>query len=215
MGCETPRVSDEERGSDLGVRTLGFLVTVLGALLAGIGAVLDWILVTIEGAEDELAPTWRGLDTAGGKVVLIAAVLALVAVLATRVGGTATARRGAAVVVIAAGVAIVAAAALEAVTAEDRYASDAITEARDVVTSLGVPADDLDAVLDELRDMLEVRLEPGLWVAIAGGAITAAGGAVTLAWASRRDADRTTVDDDRAAAGHLGEREPRSSEYHS
>jgi hypothetical protein len=209
-------VSDDGRGSELGVRTLGFLVTVAGALLAGIGAVLDWIVVTIADASDELAPTWRGLDTAGGKVVVVGAVVALVAVLASRVGGTATARRGAAIVVLVAGIAIVAAAALEAVTAEDRYSSDAIEEARDVVASLGIPAADLDAVLDELQGMIEVRLEPGLWVAIAGGAITVAGGAITLGWASRRrDADRTTVDDDGAAGGDLGVPDPPSSERQS
>jgi len=169
----------------LGMRATGFLLTVAGSLIAGVGAMLEWVVVTVPGFPDRFAPSWRGADVAGGRVVLGAAILALVAVLVTRVGGTSTARRGAAIAVLIAGIAIVAMATREVLTAEDRYATDAIAEARDSITSVGIPTDGLDEALDGLRDVLDVRLGLGVWLSLAGGLVVVAGGGVTLAWASR------------------------------
>jgi hypothetical protein len=171
---------------DLGMRTAGFLLTVLGALVAGIGSMLDWVTVTIPDFPAELAPTIRGVDATEGKLVLAAAVVATIAVLVTRIGATASARRGAAVVVLVAGTAIVAIAAREALTAEDRYVTQGVEEVRDVAASLGAAEDDVDAMIDDLASVFVVEVGTGVWLALAGGLVTVAGGAVTLVWASRR-----------------------------
>ena len=177
---------DRVEGEGSQLRVVSFLLTVAGALLAGIGSMLDWVTVTIPDFPAELAPTLRGVDTAEGKLALAAAVVALIAVLVGRVGGTDSARRGAAVVVLVAGVAIVAIGAREALTAEDRYVDDAVGEVRDVAGSLGVAEEDVDAMIDELQEAFVVDVATGVWLTLLGGIATAAGGAVTLAWASRR-----------------------------
>lgn len=182
---------DDRVHEGLQLRVVGFLLTVAGALLAGIGSMLDWVTVTIPDFPAELAPTLRGVDTAEGKLALAGAVVALIAVLVSRVGGTDSARRGAAVVVLVAGVAIVAIGAREALTAEDRYVDDAIGEVRDVAGSLGVAEDDVDAMIDDLQDAFVVDVATGVWLTLLGGIATVAGGAVTLAWASRRRDDAT------------------------
>ncbi|HSL10726.1 MAG TPA: hypothetical protein VLA82_05375 [Actinomycetota bacterium] len=185
--------------SSLGLRAAGFLLTVAGALIAGIGAMLEWTVVAVPGVPDRLAPTWRGADVTGGKLVLGAAVVTLIAVLTTRVGGTASARRSAAIVALVAALAIVAIAVQEIVTAEDRYVTDAIAEARDAITSFGVPGEGIDEALDDLRDVLDVRLGVGVWLTLVGGIVAVAGGAVTLVWAARSARALATVGPDRAA----------------
>jgi len=182
---------DDRVHEGLQLRVVGFLLTVAGALLAGIGSMLDWVTVTIPDFPAELAPTLRGVDTVEGKLGLAAAVVALIAVLVSRVGGTESARRGAAVVVLIAGVAIVAIGAREALTAEDRYVDDAAGEVRDVAGSLGIAEDDVDAMIDDLQEAFVVDVAIGVWLTLLGGIATAAGGAVTLAWASRRRDDAT------------------------
>jgi hypothetical protein len=192
---------------DLGTRTAGFLLTVLGALAAGIGSMLDWVTVTIPDFPAELAPTIRGVDATEGKLVLAAAVVATIAVLMTRIGATASARRGAVVVVLVAGAAIVAIAAREALTAEDRYVNQGVEEVRDVAASLGAAADDVDAMIDDLASVFVVEVGLGVWLALAGGLVTVAGGAVTLVWASRRA--RATEAPASPPAGFAGATPPR------
>ena len=169
----------------LGTRAAGFLLTVIGALLAGVGSMLDWITVTVRDFPEDIAPTAKGVDLTEGKLVLGLAVVALVAVLASRVGGTVGSRKGAAVVVLLAGLAIVAIGARELLSAEDRYVDDAIDELRETIGALGGSAEDVDAMADQLEGQFVVELGPGMWLAFGGGIVTAVGGAVTLAWASR------------------------------
>src|SRR5687768_206505 len=108
MGWETPRVSDlpiEPTDPDhLRLRAIGFLVTVGGALAAGIGAMLTWVSVSLPGT---IPVMYIGVDLVEGTIALALAVVALVAVLASRIAATGSARRGAAVVVMVAGIAIV------------------------------------------------------------------------------------------------------------
>jgi hypothetical protein len=180
---------DVDDGNALGLRAAGFLLTVLGALLAGIGSMLDWISVTIPDLPPELVPTLRGVDTTEGKLVLAAAVIAAIAVLVTRIGNTASARRGAAIAVLVLGVAVVAIAARELLTAEDRYVDDAVGEVREVAGSLGVAEADIEGMLDELTQAFVVEAQIGVWLSLVGGIAIVAGGAVTWAWTRRRDAE--------------------------
>jgi len=174
-----------EAPTGLGTRAAGFLLTVMGALLAGVGSMLDWITVTVRNFPEDIAPTAKGVDLTEGKLVLGLAVVSLVAVLASRVGGTAGSRKGAAVAVLIAGLAIVAIGVRELANAEDRYVDDAIDELRETVGGLGGTVEDVDAMADQLEELFVVQLGPGMWLALAGGIVTTVGGAVTLAWASR------------------------------
>lgn len=113
--------------------------------------------------------------------MLALCVIALLAVLVTRVGAVDTSRRGAAVVVLLAGIALAGIALGIVASADRRFVGDAIAE----IAELGGIDADAAAFLEEL---LEVRLGLGVWLTLAGGLVTAAGGLVTLRWASRRAA---------------------------
>jgi hypothetical protein len=179
MGWETPRVSDlptEPIDPDLRLRAIGFLVTVAGALAAGIGAMLTWVSVSLPST---IPVVYIGVDLVEGTIALALAVVALVAVLASRIAATGSARRGAAVLVVIAGIAIVAIAGGEALTAPQRFRDDAIA---DVTGTFG------DELIDTaaFEAALDVRLGTGLWLTLVGGLATVGGGLVTLAWTSRR-----------------------------
>ena len=166
----------EPTDPDLRLRAIGFLVTVVGALAAGIGAMLTWVSVSLPST---IPVVYIGVDLVEGTIALALAVVALVAVLASRIAATGSARRGAAVVVVIAGIAVAAIAGVEALTAPQRFRDDAV-------------ADATGAFGDELIDMaaleaaLEVRLGTGLWLTLVGGLTMVGGGLVTLAWTSRR-----------------------------
>jgi hypothetical protein len=166
----------EPTDPDLRLRAIGFLVTVGGALAAGVGAMLTWVSVSLPGT---IPVVYLGVDLIEGTIALALAVVVLLAVLASRIARTGSARRGAAVVVIVAGIALVAIAGGDALTAPGRLRDDAVA---DVTGAFG----------DELVDTaafeaaLEVQLGAGLWLTLVGGLATTVGGLVTLAWTSRR-----------------------------
>ena len=168
----------EPTDPDLRLRAVGFLVTVAGALTAGIGAMLTWVSVSLPGTIPEVYP---GVDLLEGTIALGLAVVALVAVLASRIAATGSARRGAAVAVVVAGIALGAIAGGEALTAGRRFRDDVVG---DVTRAVGGSVSPVDATA--LEAAIDVRLGVGLWLTLAGGVATAAGGLVTLAWASRR-----------------------------
>src|SRR5437773_12240631 len=65
-----------------GLRAGGFLLTVIGALLIGVGAVAVWLTV---GIPNESAHTSiRGTDLTDGRAVLVCALLILVTVVVSR-----------------------------------------------------------------------------------------------------------------------------------
>jgi hypothetical protein len=168
----------EPTDPDLRLRAIGFLVIVAGALTAGLGTMLTWVSVSLPGTIPEV---YLGVDLLEGTIALGLAVVALVAVLASRIAATGSARRGAAVAVVAAGIALVAIAGGEALTAPGRFREDVV---RDVTSAVGGSLAPVDTAA--LEAAIDVRLGVGLWLTLAGGLATAAGGLVTLAWASRR-----------------------------
>jgi hypothetical protein len=177
---------------DEGLRALGFLVTVAGGLAAGIGSMLEWVSVDLVDVRD-VPSVYPGIDLTEGKVALALAVIAVVAVLVSRVGATATSRRGAVIVVIVAGIAITGIAAVDAITAEERFVEDEIERQ---ATSVGRDAADIP---EELRTTLEERIRAslgiGIWVTFAGGLLTATGGVLTLVWATRNERRVSEVQD--------------------
>ncbi len=186
----------EARDGD-GLRVAGFLTTALGALLAGIGGVLTWVTVGIEG-QGQLDTRSPGIDLVDGVVVLAAAGAMLIAVLASRLAGTRTARRVAAVVCLVAGLVVMATAGAFLLTANTRFdpvSSDELIGA--IAMDTGVPIaevrEQLDAILTDLGGFTEIGLGPS--VALLGGLLGAVGGVLILAWVMRQDTRSDDGDD--------------------
>lgn len=188
---------DASRPSPL--RLAGFLATVVGALLAGVGATLTWVTVGIEVAEGIDTDT-KGVDVWDGQVVLACAVIMLIAVLVTRMTSSDGLRRSFAAVVIGAGfvaLAVATAFVLSATTRFDPIEDDALVSA--IAEAAGVPEDQVRASIDETLEELGAftTIGPGPYLAIAGGLAGVVGGVLVLAWANR------PWDSDRAAGGDL------------
>lgn len=176
---------DVSRPSPL--RVAGFLVTALGALLAGVSATLTWVTVGIEGAGGLDTPT-KGLDIWDGKVVLACAVVMLIAVLVTRMASSLGLRRGAAGLVIAAGLVTLAVGAAFVMTASSRFEPVADDElVASIAQAAGVPEDQVRATFEDSMQQLGAFTEvgPGPYVAIAGGLAGLVGGILVLAWTGR------------------------------
>ena len=175
-------------------RAMAFLVLAAGALLLGLGALLEWVTLSFS---DEIDPTGLsatpvpGVDIWEGKVVLGAAGAILGLLVATRIvrsGGVGIAVAITAIALVAAGVAVTA-----AIVADTRFiAGDGLDAfAEGLSEDLGVPVSEIRAALErQARDALEVQRGIGLWLSAAAGLVAAVGGALTFRWL--RDRDRPT-----------------------
>ena len=173
------------------LRLLGFLVLVGGSVLAGVGATRLWatvgFVVDTEGAADVY---WYGIDTWEGKVVLLIAGVALVAMIVMRMTTSGALRRTLGVCLIMLGLVCAALPLLAAIGAEERFGGgeglDRIAAA--YAAELRLPEDVIrEQLADLFRGDLRVDIGPGLWLSFAGGVVIAAGGALGLAWARTRE----------------------------
>lgn len=162
------------------LRSAGFVCAAVGALLAGVGGLLPWVTTALSGVPSELSPTYVGIDLPDGIVVMALAVVMLVATLMTRAGTGNVARRGMATVVIVSSFLVVGVAGASIVTADGRFKSTAVDDVVDDFT----PQEATGEQRARIEDLLELRIGPGPWLALLGGAIGAVGGVLTLAWAS-------------------------------
>jgi apolipoprotein N-acyltransferase len=182
---ETSRALDVSRPEPL--RVAGFLVTVTGALLAGIGSVLTWLTTGFAGLE---SPS-KGTDLWEGSVVLACAVVMLVAVLVTRMAASGGLRKAAAAIVIVAGLVILGVAGSFWLTSkDDEPALDAASVAA-IAEAADLTEDEVRTRFRESLDELGVFSEvgPGPGVAALGGLAGAIGGVLVLAWVVRRPDD--------------------------
>lgn len=168
------------------LRLAGFLLTVAGALLAGIGAAGTWVTVGLTNPAIE-TPT-PGTDLWEGKVVLAGVLVMLVAVLLTRVATTA--RRAFASLVLATGIAVALISGVFVATADARFnAVDSDKLVAVLADALDVPPerarDQLARVIGELGGFTDVG--GGAYLAAAGGVLGFLGGALVLSWSSRPD----------------------------
>ena len=163
---ETAPRLDASRPTPL--RAGGFALTVLGAVLLGIGAVGTWITVGIP--NESAHSSFRGTELADGRVVLTCAFVVLVAILASRPVRSRRTRYALAAVTVIAGLvgALVSAAFLR--DGKDRGA---------VLAGIGI-ARDLWIRFGVFRD-----LGAGPYLALAGGLLCVAGGILTFWWARR------------------------------
>ncbi len=161
------------------LRLWGFLLTAVGALLAGVAALLVWVTVGLKGA-DVLNAAYHGTDLADGRLVLTGAVILLIAVLASRFVRTRNARIVVALLAITAGLLAAVVAARFLMTASSRFAPVSSVVAQAIAEATKSTP---EAVVAKFGGFRTVSLAP--WLALAGGLLGLAGGLLTLRWARR------------------------------
>lgn len=156
------------------LRLAGFLATALGGLLLGLGAVAAW---------GKIGPTdTRGVDIPEGKAALVVAALVLLSIPAIRIAGGRGARQVIAWMVVVGSLLAGALAVWALADATMRIGGVAIDrEAHRIALETGLPEADLRRQLERLTD---VRIEPGVWLTVAGAVLGALGGALSIAWAN-------------------------------
>ncbi|MGZ4133038.1 MAG: Trp biosynthesis-associated membrane protein [Actinomycetota bacterium] len=165
------------------LRLASFLLVVLGALLAGIGAVQTWVTVGIANQAQLDSPT-KGTDIWQGRVALACAVILLVGVVVSRmVKGRARMVVGG--VLVAAGVVCTAVAGAFLATASSTYSAIDNQQVVDAIAkAAGTSADEVRAKACATLGCT-TTVGKGAWMAVAGGVLGLIGGILVLRWASR------------------------------
>jgi hypothetical protein len=179
-----------------GLRLAGTLCVALGAIAAGVGATREWATIGFTAdVEHAVDVSVHGIDVWEGKVVLFAAVAALLVMLAMRISGSRGTRRGLAIALIVLGALCVALPVADAVRAKDRFGGVEGVDrlAKTLSVQLGLPEEVVrERLADLLAQDLRVESSPGLWITVAGGVLLVAGGILGLVWV-RRDGAHTSV----------------------
>lgn len=182
-----PEILSTSRPSPL--RLWGFVCVALGALLAGLGAVRDWAVVGFPGdLTGQLDVPIKGTDAWEGKVVLAGAALALIVLIAIRLSRSPRARRTGALAIVTFGALALALALSVAIRPTIRFGgTHGLDElAANLATQLDQDEAAIRAQLDQqFGDHLRVDLGTGVWLAMAGGLLTAVGGSLSRAWVRR------------------------------
>lgn len=172
-----------------GLPLAGTACVALGAIAAGVGATRAWAAIGFAADVEHAADvSVHGIDVWEGKVVLFAAVAALLVMLAMRVSGSRGTRRGLAITLIVIGALCVALPVADAVRAKDRFGGVEGVDrlARTLSVQLGLPEEVVREPLADLLDQdLRVAISPGLWITAFGGVLLVVGGVLGLAWAHR------------------------------
>jgi hypothetical protein len=174
-----------------GLRLAGFFLLAFGATAAGVGATREWAAVgfpaDVLGRADVFV---HGTDVWEGKVILLGAAVALVALVAMRVTRSDVTRVALGWLLVAIGIVTAVLPAFAAARAEERFGgtngADRMAEA--LAAELELPEDVVREQLSEQfeRD-LRVVVGPGLWLCVVGGVLMVAGGVLGLVWARRGD----------------------------
>ena len=176
-------------GRPTALRLAGTACVALGAVVAGVGATREWAVIGFTADVERAADvSLHGIDVWEGKVVLFAAVAALLVMLAMRISGSPGTRRGLAILLVVLGALCVALPVADAVRAKDRFGGVEGVDrlARTLSVQLGLPEEVVrERLADLLDEDLRVEISPGLWVTVAGGILLVAGGVLGLAWARR------------------------------
>jgi hypothetical protein len=175
------------------LRLLGFLAVLVGALLAGVGALSDWVIIGFPSdVERELDVNVPGTDVWEGKVVLAVALVSLVALIAMRLASSAAVRSSIAAVIALGGLTVVAIAAVDLTRATERFGrSEGLDDVvRALARKLGQPVEPVRALVQQnFSGTLRVDVGAGMPLAVAGGIILIVAGGLSLAWARRRRDD--------------------------
>jgi uncharacterized membrane protein len=165
------------------LRVAGSVLTIVGALIAGIGSTLAWTTAGLRlDPQGVLDLEFRGLDLIGGIIALVVAVLTLGGLtLFRRASGRARERLG--VGLLFAGAVTMAMPLSVAIRAEER----AVEGMAEVAAQTGGLRIEEATELIREDPSLAVRSElgPGIWLTVAGGALVIVGMAANLAWTRR------------------------------
>jgi hypothetical protein len=165
------------------LRVAGSVLTIVGALIAGIGSTLAWTTAGLRlDTQGVLDLEFRGLDLIGGIIALVVAVLTLGGLtLFRRATGRARERLG--VGLLFAGVVTMAMPLSVAIRAGERAVEGM---AKVAAQTGGLRIEEATELIRE-DPSLAVRSElgPGIWLTVAGGALVIVGTAANLAWTRR------------------------------
>jgi hypothetical protein len=165
------------------LRVAGSVLTIVGALIAGIGSTLAWTTAGLRlDTQGVLDLEFRGLDLIGGIIALVVAVLTLGGLtLFRRATGRARERLG--VGLLFAGVVTMAMPLSVAIRAGERAVEGM---AKVAAQTGGLRIEEATELIRE-DPSLAVRSElgPGIWLTVAGGALVIVGSAANLAWTRR------------------------------
>ncbi|MGZ4153590.1 MAG: Trp biosynthesis-associated membrane protein [Actinomycetota bacterium] len=186
------------------LRLLGFLVLVLGALLAGLGATLTWATVGFPNDSRHVADVAvKGIDVWEGVVVLAIAAAALVGLIVMRIAASAAVRLGIAVALTVGGLAVTGLAVLDLATSRDRFGGGNELDriARKMADVLGQPVEAVRTLLERnFGAALRVEIGPGLWMALAGGVLLVVAGVLSFLWSRDRSRALAMPSDDEPTA---------------
>ena len=178
-----------------GLRLAGTVCVALGAIASGVGATREWAAIGFTADVEHAADvSVHGIDVWEGKVVLFAAVAALLVKLAMRISGSRGTRRGLAIALIVLGALCVALPVADGARAKDRFGGIEGVDrlAKTLSVQLTLPE---EVVRERLRDLLaedlRVEISAGLWITVAGGVLLVAGGVLGLVWVRLDGADAT------------------------
>jgi hypothetical protein len=178
------------------LRLAGTICVALGAIAAGVGATREWATIGFTADVEHAADvSVHGIDVWEGKVVLFAAVAALLVLLAMRISGSRGTRRGLAITLIVFGALCVALPVADGVRAKDRFGGVEGVDrlAKTLSVQLGLPEEVVrERLADLLAQDLRVEISTGLWITVAGGVLLVAGGVLGLVWV-RRDGEHATL----------------------
>ena len=178
-----------------GLRLAGVCVA-LGSIAAGAGATREWATIGFTADVEHAADvSVHGIDVWEGKVVLFAAVAALLVMLAMRISGSLGTRRGLAIALIVLGALCVALPVADGARAKDRFGGVEGVDrlAKTLSVQLALPEDVVRERLKALlAEDLRVEISAGLWITVAGGVLLVAGGILGLVGV-RRDGANATV----------------------
>jgi hypothetical protein len=154
---------------------------VVAGALAGVGSFLTWANVTVA----DVSASATGTDGSDGYITLVAGILLfVVGIVSLRAG-----RRALAILAIVAGLVAGGVGIYDAATAQDSVL-DAVAE--QLAPQVGASVDAVRAVLQRSADAgdLDISLQLGLYLVIAGGALGLLGGVTALV---RSSAERSTA----------------------
>jgi hypothetical protein len=166
------------------LRVAGSVLTIVGALIAGIGSTLAWTTAGLRlDTQGVLDLEFRGLDLIGGIIALVVAVLTLGGLtLFRRATGRARERLG--VGLLFASVVTMAMPLSVAIRAEERAVEGM---AKVAAQTGGLRIEEATELIreDPLARAVRSELGPGIWLTVAGGALVIVGTAANLAWTRR------------------------------
>jgi hypothetical protein len=172
------------------LRLAGFLCLAIGAVAAGYGATADWVTIGFPADIERVVDVKvRGTDVWEGKVVLLGAVAALMAMLAMRLSRSEAVGRSLAVALTIVGLVGIVLPVMDSVRAEDRFGGGEGVDllAERLAERLELPEDVVrEQLREEFQRALRVEVEPGIWISAAGGILLVIGGALSFVWVRRR-----------------------------